>query len=139
MPLRSTLCSAIASLLLPHFACAQDAPASAVKTKARAASAPAAAAKKEPLVTMRGELAIRMSASAFGPGTSVDSQGNLVTRVSSPALAIEHDGKSFPIEITRQTKLDDSLKSGLIDLSARWRVSGRMRDGTIVATEIVKE
>jgi len=35
--------------------------------------------------------------------------------------------------------LDDSLKSGLIDLSARWRVSGRMRDGTIVATEIVKE
>lgn len=111
---------------------------------AAAAAVRAAAAEKErdaqrgPPVIVRGKLEVAMATSMFGPGTTVDRQGNLVSRATS-ILMIEYLGRRLTVETNRDTKVDESLKSGALDPNATYRVRGRIQENTIVATEISKE
>lgn len=54
-------------------------------------------------------------------------------------LAIEHEGKDYRIYMTRNTKLDDQLQSGMFTSGATYRVIGTVRDDVIFATEIAKD
>jgi hypothetical protein len=104
--------------------------------------APTTAARKGKLITVKGQLVMAMSTGGlFGPGTSFDNDtGELVSRSSGPpTLMIEKDGKMLTIEINRQTKLDDSFKSGMVDLNGTYRVTGYLKKESIVATAIVRE
>ena len=109
-------------------------------TKSAANNASPAKAKASPSrrVTFHGELALMMSAAPFGPSTKIK-EGALEVEARPMPLAIDHDGKTYSIYITRQTKLDDTLKSGLFTSGVIYRVTGTVRENTIFATEIAKE
>jgi hypothetical protein len=103
-----------------------------------AAQAPAAK-PAEKLVSIVGTLDIVFSTSVFGPGTSIDPKtGALMSQLSSPGLAIDYNGKSLVILISRQTRLDDELKSGMVNTGATYKVTGYVRDDKIVATALLK-
>jgi hypothetical protein len=148
MTLRTPVAFAIAAAVIHAVAYAEMPPPTNVKAAPVASSsvpnksAPVTGARKGPLITVKGQLAMAMSTGGlFGPGTSFDNQtGELVSRSSGPpTFVIEKDGKMLTIVINPQTKLDGSFKSGMIDLNANYRVTGYVKKESIIATAIAKE
>ena len=137
--------------LSPAFANAQGADTSSprVDSATKRASGNSSLSKPVspsiPLRTLRGELALVLSAAPFGPSTTIMEPGTTVreggveVEARPMQLAIEHDGKDYRIYMTRKTKLDNELRSGIFTSGVTYRVIGTVRDNVIFATEIVKE
>ena len=85
----------------------------------------AASKKKSGLVTIQGKLQMSFSFS--------DPVG-LTMSPSSPR--IEYEGKTYDIKITEKTKLDSNLSKGQVKYGGTYKVTGRIRDDSIEATEM---
>jgi hypothetical protein len=130
----------IAAALLAATQLLAATPTATPATPAKAAAPAVKAAKPaEKLVSIAGTLDIVFSTSVFGPGTSIDPKtGALMGQLSSPGLAIDYNGKSLTILISRQTRLDDELKSGMVNTGATYKVTGHIREDKIIATSLIK-
>lgn len=68
--------------------------------------------------------------------------GEWVNQSGGTVLYLNSECKSFKVEITQETKLDSSLRSGgfiKVEGLSVYRVVGRVHENTITATEIIKE
>ena len=67
---------------------------------------------------------------------SIIASNPLGNEMSPSSLRIEHEGKTYDIKITEKTKLDSNLSNGQVSLGGTYKVTGRIRDDSIEATEM---